>query len=209
MHRAERARQMRLDEARLEQVLESMPGGRRAAEAEARSAWEKACTEGSAVDDQEEEHPDRKRLEVPSSAAQQSSEEDAAEATALRHRHASGRRRSGSPLKHKKGPQPKPTREEAPHEGVETLTWYPENHVSHLAMAICDAKDALSSGGKENISFPANVTMLNFLDYLVVPTLVYELEYPRTTSYVRRVRVLFPCSPCHAVPVQDSAALRA
>lgn len=25
-----------------------------------------------------------------------------------------------------------------------------------------------------------NITFFNFFDYLVVPTLVYELEYPRT-----------------------------
>lgn len=28
--------------------------------------------------------------------------------------------------------------------------------------------------------FPANVTFVNFFDFLLVPTLVYELEYPRT-----------------------------
>lgn len=31
--------------------------------------------------------------------------------------------------------------------------------------------------------FPNNVTFGNFLDFLVVPTLVYELEYPRTPSF--------------------------
>ncbi|KAJ3295378.1 hypothetical protein HK104_002717 [Borealophlyctis nickersoniae] len=33
---------------------------------------------------------------------------------------------------------------------------------------------------KGSTTFPKNVTFLNFLDYLLVPTLVYELEYPRT-----------------------------
>ncbi len=28
--------------------------------------------------------------------------------------------------------------------------------------------------------FPNNISFANFLDYLLVPTLVYELEYPRT-----------------------------
>ncbi|KAI8905525.1 MBOAT, membrane-bound O-acyltransferase family-domain-containing protein [Gorgonomyces haynaldii] len=36
---------------------------------------------------------------------------------------------------------------------------------------------------KESVSFPNNITFLNFLDYLLVPTLVYELEYPRTTRF--------------------------
>jgi sterol O-acyltransferase len=31
-----------------------------------------------------------------------------------------------------------------------------------------------------NTKFPNNVTMLNFLDYLLVPSLVYWMEYPRT-----------------------------
>lgn len=31
-----------------------------------------------------------------------------------------------------------------------------------------------------NTTYPNNVTFMNFVDYLAVPTLVYELEYPRT-----------------------------
>ncbi|CAG8476193.1 13681_t:CDS:2, partial [Acaulospora colombiana] len=31
-----------------------------------------------------------------------------------------------------------------------------------------------------NISYPNNITITNFVDFLLVPTLVYELEYPRT-----------------------------
>jgi len=31
-----------------------------------------------------------------------------------------------------------------------------------------------------NICYPENVTFLNYVDFLLVPTLVYELEYPRT-----------------------------
>jgi sterol O-acyltransferase len=29
-------------------------------------------------------------------------------------------------------------------------------------------------------TFPNNLTLKNFLDYLVIPTLVYEVEYPRS-----------------------------
>lgn len=37
--------------------------------------------------------------------------------------------------------------------------------------------------GKESrVCWPDNVTYANFWDYLLVPTLVYELEYPRTKS---------------------------
>ncbi|KAJ3381661.1 hypothetical protein HDU92_005208 [Lobulomyces angularis] len=34
-----------------------------------------------------------------------------------------------------------------------------------------------------NTMFPANVTLFNFLDFLLIPTLVYEIEYPRTKSF--------------------------
>lgn len=33
---------------------------------------------------------------------------------------------------------------------------------------------------KGSTMFPENVTFANFVDYLLVPSLVYELEYPRT-----------------------------
>ncbi|KAJ3195927.1 hypothetical protein HK101_010606 [Irineochytrium annulatum] len=36
---------------------------------------------------------------------------------------------------------------------------------------------------KKTVAFPANVTVANFLDYMLVPTLVYELEYPRTPKF--------------------------
>ncbi|KAJ3042246.1 hypothetical protein HK097_002080 [Rhizophlyctis rosea] len=40
---------------------------------------------------------------------------------------------------------------------------------------------------KGGTTFPNNITFLNFADYLLVPTLVYELEYPRTD----RIRPLY------------------
>lgn len=39
----------------------------------------------------------------------------------------------------------------------------------------------------ETVTWPSNVTFANFLDYLLVPTLVYELSYPR----LRTVRPLY------------------
>lgn len=35
-----------------------------------------------------------------------------------------------------------------------------------------------------NTRYPDNVTVLNYLDYLLVPSLVYSLEYPRTERQV-------------------------
>jgi sterol O-acyltransferase len=39
----------------------------------------------------------------------------------------------------------------------------------------------LNSGQK---MFPANQTILNFIDYLAVPSLIYELHFPRTSRYI-------------------------
>lgn len=51
---------------------------------------------------------------------------------------------------------------------------------------------------KETVKFPENITFVNFTDYLLVPTLVYELEYPRTSRFrfwyfCERVYSLFIC----------------
>ena len=35
---------------------------------------------------------------------------------------------------------------------------------------------------KGAVTYPKNLTLVNFIDYLAVPTLVYELSYPRTVS---------------------------
>lgn len=52
------------------------------------------------------------------------------------------------------------------------------------------AEEAQAAGGKEHrVCWPDNVTFANFWDYLLVPTLVYELEYPRTKS-IRPLYVL-------------------
>jgi sterol O-acyltransferase len=35
----------------------------------------------------------------------------------------------------------------------------------------------------QKTTYPNNLTYANFLDYMLCPTLVYELEYPRTNGY--------------------------
>ncbi|TPX42209.1 hypothetical protein SeLEV6574_g05707 [Synchytrium endobioticum] len=40
---------------------------------------------------------------------------------------------------------------------------------------------------KPNVSYPQNVNVMNFIDYMLIPTLVYELEYPRT----QKIRPLY------------------
>ncbi|KAI8814208.1 MBOAT, membrane-bound O-acyltransferase family-domain-containing protein, partial [Cladochytrium replicatum] len=44
--------------------------------------------------------------------------------------------------------------------------------------------DALNSElHRPTVSFPNNVTVVNFIDYMLVPALVYDLEYPRTKTF--------------------------
>ncbi|TPX76989.1 hypothetical protein CcCBS67573_g01734 [Chytriomyces confervae] len=38
-------------------------------------------------------------------------------------------------------------------------------------------------GKVTGLEFPRNLTLLNFADYMVIPTLVYEIEYPRTKTF--------------------------
>jgi sterol O-acyltransferase len=35
----------------------------------------------------------------------------------------------------------------------------------------------------EKVTFPNNITFYNFTDYILIPTLVYEMEYPRTNRF--------------------------
>ncbi|GJN89318.1 hypothetical protein Rhopal_002298-T1 [Rhodotorula paludigena] len=194
---SERRRQLKKDSAALDKATEEL-GGRGKLEQEGRDAWEKACIEESAVAEDvsattsiapsatnaalRQRHGDRL------AAASQPSSSDKDGATRIRQRPAPNRRRSISPSTNRHPPL-HPSRDDAPHDGVETLTWHPNERISKLAIGICEAQEALSSGGVANVQWPDNVTFLNFIDYLLVPTLVYELEYPRTDS-IRPLYVL-------------------
>jgi sterol O-acyltransferase len=64
-----------------------------------------------------------------------------------------------------------------------------DEKIWNLANDCVDLQEELTSAGKEAVVWPANVTYANYIDYLLVPTLVYELEYPRTSS-IRPLYVL-------------------
>lgn len=74
--------------------------------------------------------------------------------------------------------------EEVVKPGPHPLTDYPDEDISNLAREFSDLSSELVSNGPEYVHWPNNVTYRNFLDYLLIPTLVYELEYPRTDKYV-------------------------
>lgn len=72
---------------------------------------------------------------------------------------------------------------------LEALTYHPNAELSKMAIRMAELDEALVSHGFARVGYPANLTYLNFLDFLAVPTLVYELEYPRT-NVIRPLYVL-------------------
>jgi len=56
-----------------------------------------------------------------------------------------------------------------------------------MAKDYSELEGELSSSGPFRVTYPNNITMKNFAVYQLIPTLVYELEYPRTD----RIRPLY------------------
>nr|POE88165.1 putative sterol o-acyltransferase 2 [Quercus suber] len=94
----------------------------------------------------------------------------------------------------------------------------PENTLSPILQLREDlAKELTSPLG--NVTYPQNLTVANFADYMLCPTLCYELEYPRTPSrsYMElfyKTLAVFGCiflmtvvSEEFIIPVLDESAL--
>jgi sterol O-acyltransferase len=64
------------------------------------------------------------------------------------------------------------------------LVDHPVEMVAALAKEYLELEAELTSPGPEAIRWPNNITFKNFAVYQLIPTLVYELEYPRTDQYV-------------------------
>jgi sterol O-acyltransferase len=61
------------------------------------------------------------------------------------------------------------------------LTTHPDNRISAIARNLTDMDLELTSRGPTYaVTWPENISLANFADYQLIPTLVYELEYPRT-----------------------------
>ena len=57
---------------------------------------------------------------------------------------------------------------------------HPDPEISALATEYLELESELVSSGPERVRWPENITLKNFAVYQLIPTLVYELEYPRT-----------------------------
>lgn len=66
------------------------------------------------------------------------------------------------------------------------LCHHPDRRVQNLAQILTELDIELTApgghGNKGPVRWPANVTLWNFMDYLLIPTLVYEMQYPRTAT---------------------------
>lgn len=71
----------------------------------------------------------------------------------------------------------------APHPLVD----HPDENIAALAREYSELDAELVSTGPEYIRWPNNISLKNFASYMITPTLVYELEYPRTD----RIRPLY------------------
>jgi sterol O-acyltransferase len=62
------------------------------------------------------------------------------------------------------------------------LVDHPDPEISALATEYVDLESELVSSGPERVRWPENITFKNFAVYQLIPTLVYELEFPRTNK---------------------------
>ncbi|ESK96525.1 sterol o-acyltransferase [Moniliophthora roreri MCA 2997] len=64
----------------------------------------------------------------------------------------------------------------APHPLID----HPNEQIAELAREYTELQGELTSSGPLYVTWPNNITFKNFAVYMLIPTLVYELEYPRT-----------------------------
>jgi len=67
------------------------------------------------------------------------------------------------------------------------LVDHPDEKISTLATDYTDLASELTSSGPAYVRWPNNITLKDFAVYQLIPTLVYELEYPRTDRCVQRL----------------------
>lgn len=104
---------------------------------------------------------------------------DVPTAAALRQRLVAASEASSKPTQ----PEEKPVSSTTPH----VLVDHPNGTISAMAMDYSELEGELTSSGPYKVTYPNNLTLKNFAVYQLIPTLVYELEYPRTD----RIRPLY------------------
>ena len=62
------------------------------------------------------------------------------------------------------------------------LAYHPDEKISTIANEYSELQIELVSSGPNYVKWPETITWKNFAVYQLIPTLVYELEYPRTNQ---------------------------
>lgn len=65
------------------------------------------------------------------------------------------------------------------------LVDHPDARISSYAQELTELEAELVSSGPKYVRWPDNISLKDFAVYQLIPTLVYELEYPRTNKCVR------------------------
>jgi sterol O-acyltransferase len=192
---SDKSHQLRADSIKLDSLIEKA-GGRAEVEKVARAAWEAQVAASSAMEEMPsgdsigtekegltlEAFGDDK-LGIPN--AEPSRDEGRhPSVSGLVRRRSRARKAPDAPNEEGKEAtqESTPRAKDVPTAGFEVLTWHPDAEISALAIVLADLKDDLVSTGVGKVVYPSNVGYWNFLDYLLVPTLVYQLEYARTTK---------------------------
>ena len=64
--------------------------------------------------------------------------------------------------------------------GPHTLTYHSDPEISAMAKDYSELQSELTSSGPHHVTWPNNISWKDFAMYQLIPTLVYDLEYPRT-----------------------------
>ena len=68
----------------------------------------------------------------------------------------------------------------SPGDAVHPLIYHPDPEISAMAKDYSELQSELTGSGPQNVTWPNNISWKNFAMYQLTPTLVYDLEYPRT-----------------------------
>lgn len=105
----------------------------------------------------------------------------------VNHANEGKKRGSGMPLPDPDlphGTSLEPSHNTMPHSPREpnVLSYSSDEKIAVLARNVDMMEDELRSNGANGLVWPQNVTYRNYFDYMFFPTLVYQLEYPRTDT---------------------------
>ena len=71
------------------------------------------------------------------------------------------------------------------------LVDHPDKKISELAQEFSELDAELVSTGPAKVRWPNNISWRKFAEYQLIPTLVYDLEYPRTERWALKLSIYF------------------